>query len=665
MSNKYNRYEEPEMPESLRKLLTDDFSDSRRPGKRKSKKRPGKAPKKTNKSKKNLSKSKKRPVAPKKPINKKTKTDRNKSARPSVSPAKKPRPKVQPKASRPVKPIAQEATRKIPVIRDENGRKVSQDRARRQRLYEEESTKRIPVSQTRKTNKKVHKKAVNRRPTKKRKKKKSRISIKHIFSAIIYAFLLVIGFIFTGGNKKKYVSKEKRKKLDQNFYRILSGVSMGIIIIIMVAFAISPKAEKSISENRTLQQKPKMTMQSLLTGKYSKDYGKYLSDQFPARESMIKGKAKFDLLLGRKELNGVYICKDGYLMEGFTEASPEVTDAKIKAINNFVSQNPKLNVSMMLVPNKVEIYKNLLPKNTPSDSQKAYLDKVKEKVDKKVNFVNLITPFNRIKNSTQLYYKTDHHWTTDGAYKGYEEFSKSRDISPAQEKSFTKSLATDKFLGSLYYKNGAQIGEPENIILYLKEKPYPLLVKYYDTKEKVTTLYDADKLKGKDKYEIFTGGNHSQIKIRTNVKTKRKLLLIKDSYANAMLPFLINDFAEINVVDLRYYTGTMADILNNNEVTDVLILYNVNTFNTDPSILNIYDPDYHSQDDESTSASEGKEKKSVEESKKIDKTKDTKPSEDKADSNKKSASGKSSESGQSSTSKKNSDKKTDEKKDVQ
>lgn len=665
MSNKYNRYEEPEMPESLRKLLTDDFSDSRRPGKRKSKKRPGKAPKKTNKSKKNLSKSKKRPVAPKKPINKKTKTDRNKSARPSVSPAKKPRPKVQPKASRPVKPIAQEATRKIPVIRDENGRKVSQDRARRQRLYEDESTKRIPVSQTRKTNKKVHKKAVNRRPTKKRKKKKSRISIKHIFSAIIYAFLLVIGFIFTGGNKKKYVSKEKRKKLDQNFYRILSGVSMGIIIIIMVAFTISPKAEKSISENRTLQQKPKMTMQSLLTGKYSKDYGKYLSDQFPARESMIKGKAKFDLLLGRKELNGVYICKDGYLMEGFTEASPEVTDAKIKAINNFVSQNPKLNVSMMLVPNKVEIYKNLLPKNTPSDSQKAYLDKVKEKVDKKVNFVNLITPFNRIKNSTQLYYKTDHHWTTDGAYKGYEEFSKSRDISPAQEKSFTKSLATDKFLGSLYYKNGAQIGEPENIILYLKEKPYPLLVKYYDTKEKVTTLYDADKLKGKDKYEIFTGGNHSQIKIRTNVKTKRKLLLIKDSYANAMLPFLINDFAEINVVDLRYYTGTMADILNNNEVTDVLILYNVNTFNTDPSILNIYDPDYHSQDDESTSASEGKEKKSVEESKKIDKTKDTKPSEDKADSNKKSASGKSSESGQSSTSKKNSDKKTDEKKDVQ
>ena len=602
MSKKYNRYEEPEMPESLRKLLTDDFSDSKRPRKAKKSRNKisGKSPSKASKKQSGLSKTKKRPNASKKSVNKNIKSDKNKKVTKTVGSGKQNRAKVQTKAPRPTRPIAQEATRKIPVIRDETGRKISQDRVRKQKLYEEEATKRIPISPAKKSSKKSQNGAVNRKAVKKKKKRKRRISIKQIVSAVIYAFLLVIGFIFTGGNKKKYINKEKRKRLDHNFHLILSFSAIGIIVLVMIASAISPKAEKSISENRTLQQRPKLTAQSVLTGKFSKDYGKYLSDQFPERQCMIKEKAKFDLLLGRKEINGVYICKDGYLMEGFTEASPEVTDAKIKAINNFVSQNPKLNVSMMLVPNKVEIYKNLLPKNAPSDSQKQYLDKMKEKIDKKVNFVNLITPFNRLKNSTQLYYKTDHHWTTDGAYKGYEEFSKSKDISPAQEKSFTKSLATDKFLGSLYYKNGAQIGKTEDIVLYLKDKPYPLLVKYYDTKEKVTTLYDARKLEGKDKYEVFTGGNHSQIKIRTNVKTKRKLLLIKDSYANAMLPFLINDFAEINVVDLRYYTGTMSDILNNNEVTDVLILYNVNTFNTDSSILNIYDPNYRSVDNESS-----------------------------------------------------------------
>lgn len=613
MSKKYNRYEEPEMPESLRKLLTDDFSDSKSP--RKSKKNGKKASgKKQNKVPDRLSKTKKRPKASKKAVNKNTKSDKNKKvARPivqakSASQAKQVRTKVQPRTSRPTKAIPQEATRKIPVIRDENGKKASHNKARRQKLYEDEATKRIPVSQVKKSNKKTKKGTVNKKTVKK--KKKRRMNIKQLISALIYAILLVIGFIFTGGNKKKYISKEKRKRLDHNFYSILSFSSMGIIVLVMIASAISPKAEKSISENRTLQQKPKVTMQNLITGKFSKEYGKYLSDQFPERQGMIKEKSRFDLLLGRKEINGVYICKDGYLMEGFTEASPEVTEAKVNAINNFVSQNPKLNISMMIVPNKVEIYRNLLPKNAPSDSQKQYLDKLKEKIDKKVNFVNLIEPFERVKNSTQLYYKTDHHWTTDGAYKAYEEFAKSKDISPAQEKSFIKSLATDKFLGSLYYKNGAQIGKPEDIVLYLKDKPYPLLVKYYDTKEKVTTLYDAQKLKEKDKYEVFTGGNHSQIKIRTNVKTKRKLLLIKDSYANAMLPFLINDFAEINVVDLRYYTGTMGDILNNNEVTDLLILYNVNTFNTDSSILNIYDPKYQSKSNESSSVDDKKENES-------------------------------------------------------
>lgn len=600
MSKKYNRYEEPEMPESLRKLLTDDFSDSKRPRKAKKSRNKisDKSPSKASKKQSGLSKTKKRPNAPKKSANNNIKSDKNKKVTKTVGLTKQNRSRVQTRTPSPTRPIDQEATRKIPVIRDESGRKISQDRSRKQKLYEEEYTKRIPISPEKKSSKRSQKGLVNRKTVKK--KRKRIISIKQIVSAVIYAFILVIGFIFTGGNKKKYINKEKRKRLDHNFHLILSFSVIGILVLVMIASAISPKAEKSISENRTLQQRPKLTAQSLLTGKFSKEYGKYLSDQFPERQSMIKEKAKFDLLLGRREINGVYICKDGYLMEGFTEASLEVTDGKIKAINNFVSQNPKLNVSMMLVPNKVEIYKNLLPKNSPSDSQKQYLDKMKEKIDKKVNFVNLITPFNRLKNSTQLYYKTDHHWTTDGAYKGYEEFSKSKDLSPVQENSFTKSLATDKFLGSLYYKNGAQIGKPEDIVLYLKDKPYPLLVKYYDTKEKVTTLYDARKLEGKDKYEIFTGGNHSQIKIRTNIKTKRKLLLIKDSYANAMLPFLINDFAEINVVDLRYYTGTMSDILNNNEVTDVLILYNVNTFNTDSSILNIYDPHYHSVDNESS-----------------------------------------------------------------
>ena len=107
--------------------------------------------------------------------------------------------------------------------------------------------------------------------------------------------------------------------------------------------------------------------------------------------------------------------------------------------------------------------------------------------------------------------------------------------------------------------------------------------------KKVPSLYDVSKLQGRDPYEVFTGGNHTQIKIRTNIDTKRKLLVVKDSYANAMLPFLVNNFSEITVVDLRYFTGSLQDVIQNNELTDVLFLNNINTFNTDSSILSVND----------------------------------------------------------------------------
>ena len=101
------------------------------------------------------------------------------------------------------------------------------------------------------------------------------------------------------------------------------------------------------------------------------------------------------------------------------------------------------------------------------------------------------------------------------------------------------------------------------------------------------SLYDSSKLSARDQYEVFTGGNHSQIKIRTSVETERKILVIKDSYANSMIPFLATSFSEISVVDMRYFTGSLSDVINNNDVTDVLFLYNVNTFNADSSILSI------------------------------------------------------------------------------
>lgn len=426
---------------------------------------------------------------------------------------------------------------------------------------------------------------------KKKKKKTKKKSFKRLFFGFIIMVLHILGqafnFIRTGGDKKLYQPKQKIKKLNIKFSRIFTIVSMGVFLYMTICILLINPKVKSVEENRDLAQKPAFSISNYFDGKYTKKYASYLSDQFPFRNSFVKTKAKVDLLLGKKELNGVYIGKYGYLMEGFKYEPKSEMEKKAAAVNLLAKKYPSMNTSVMLVPNKCEILKNYLPKNAPVDSEVKYLDDIRGMFANNINFINLIDTFNANKASTELYFKTDHHWTADGAYKAYVQYMNSLSIVPTPETSFKKSLASNSFLGSLYYKNGADIGSEELMYLYLKNGVYPLVVRYFDKTGRKTTVYDREKINSRDPYEVFTGGNHAQIKIRTAVESDRKLLIFKDSYANAMIPFLINNFAEITVVDLRYYTDKLEDIFNNNDITDILVLYNVKTFSTDSSILNL------------------------------------------------------------------------------
>ena len=449
--------------------------------------------------------------------------------------------------------------------------------------------KRAELNSTKKSNGKAQnvKMASVKKPKKAKKRKKRGTNLLY---PVIYFISIFLGFVFAGGDKERYISKSRKDALDFKFFRVLSVGFVVLLFVVMFLNIITPASKTSVAENRELQQRPSMSLSRLLDGKFASEYTKFLSDQFINRDGLIKIKAKFDLMTGKKEINGVYIAKNDYLMEGFKRSDDNSTLSKLSEINKFTNNNTGLKVSMMLVPNKVEIYSNLLPKSNPNDSQKEYVNFVKKNLDSKIKVVELFDVFEKNKNNIDLYFKTDHHWTTDGAYLAYVEYCKALNLEPINENMLERNLASDSFKGSLYYKNGAEIGFPDELYLYLnKNEDKPVLVKYYDDLKKVPSLYDVSKLQGRDPYEVFTGGNHTQIKIRTNIDTKRKLLVVKDSYANAMLPFLVNNFSEITVVDLRYFTGSLQDVIQNNELTDVLFLNNINTFNTDSSILSVND----------------------------------------------------------------------------
>lgn len=366
-------------------------------------------------------------------------------------------------------------------------------------------------------------------------------------------------------------------------------LSFSFILFILIMFVINIfKGEKEFSEeeNRNLSKKPELTFNSFINGDYTEKFESYISDQLPGRRLFVSAKFKIDMLLGKSEVNDVFIGKENQLMEDFHESSNEQTDDKLLAINEFHKLHEDTNVSFMLIPTAAEILKDKLPRNAPVDSELEFMNYVQGKLNSNIKF---ISPYNAfVENRDQyLYYRTDHHWTSKGAYIAYVEFCKAVGIEPKNEEEFNIQLVANDFYGSLTSKIGQRSGEGDNINIYIPKENSEVVVNYVSEQRRSSSLYNSASLDEKDKYQVFTSGNHPHINIKSLGDPKKKLLLIKDSYANSFLPFLTAHYGEIDVIDLRYYMDDINKLMEEKGITDVLFLYNVNTFNSDNSILNI------------------------------------------------------------------------------
>ncbi|MBQ0005694.1 MAG: hypothetical protein KBS68_07540, partial [Clostridiales bacterium] len=185
----------------------------------------------------------------------------------------------------------------------------------------------------------------------------------------------------------------------------------------------------------------------------------------------------------------------------------------------------------------------------------------------------------------QLYYSTDHHWTSDGAYEAYKIAIKK--LGFKKYKVFEPLVVKNDFKGTLYSKSGFTNGLSDEIKIYVpkNEKIYKnSVIDYPDDTDKTTEFYQLKNLDTKDAYTVFGGSNYPMYTIKTPVKNRQRLLLIKDSYANSMIPMLSQYYREIVVVDPRYYFENLNDLIQVEGITDVLFLYNANTFAGDDSL---------------------------------------------------------------------------------
>lgn len=367
----------------------------------------------------------------------------------------------------------------------------------------------------------------------------------------------------------------------QDSYKPILGILLLIYIggVVMLNMVSTDKVF-SEAENRRLEQAPTFSTSQVMDGRFTTDYEKYVSDQFPLRDFWVGVKSKSEKALGKKENNGVYLARDGYLMEKFEKPEENHLKSKVDEINLNFSNMPNVDAFFVLVPNSVKVLEDKLPPYAPAADELIYINKVKESLDDNINFIDIYDTLYAHKDE-YIYYKTDHHWTTKGAYLAYEKLVKDMGIEPHGEDYFHIKKVTDSFYGSLYSKSGFRNIDPDIIELYIPKKEEISKVEFIEEGKVSDSIYNMESLDKKDKYTVFLGGNHPLIKINTNIDNGKKLLIIKDSYANSFISFLTGHFSEIYVVDPRYYDKDLKTLVEDNKIDNLLIMYNVKTFLND------------------------------------------------------------------------------------
>ncbi|WP_417307239.1 DHHW family protein [Dysosmobacter sp.] len=353
-----------------------------------------------------------------------------------------------------------------------------------------------------------------------------------------------------------------RNKIITSFFCLLLAVS-ALIGLLM------PDRYYSEREKRTLTQKPKFTVANFISGEFSDELEKYLTDQVPLRDGWVTMKTYMELAIGKRESVGVYICKDKYLMDKFTSYSKKQLVANAAALVDLQEKLAAEGISMntILVPMAAQVLTDKLPAYAPVADYAAILQVL---TDAGVDTTDVLSAL-VAHSSENIYYRTDHHWTSLGAYYAYCAW---RGIEPNVDE-WTQEVLCDDFYGTTWNKVPLPTVPAEEIAAWYKH--INRSVSYNNGQYETDSIYERKYLSGSDQYAVFLNSNQAQTVIEGSGKSG-KLLLIKDSYGNTFSQFPVEDYAEVHVLDLRFFKGDVTEYAKENGITDTLVLYGTQSF---------------------------------------------------------------------------------------
>lgn len=362
-----------------------------------------------------------------------------------------------------------------------------------------------------------------------------------------------------------------RNKIITSIFCLLlaAGILCGFIV---------PDKYYSESEKRTLTQKDTINISDFPSGKMGTQIEKYLSDQFPLRDDWITAKTLTERLSGKTEISNVYFCKDGYLIDAFTSYDKTQFSTNVQSLVKLSNalKADGIPMQVMLVPTAAHILSDKLPAYAPNIDQKTLLEYAKSQG---LDTVNVFDAFSNHKDE-YIYYKTDHHFTSLGAYYCYTAWMRSQDKTAQPLSAWQSQALCDNFRGTTYNKVNYPLAPYDTITAYYKTLDHK--VSYNGGNYVTNSIYERKYLSGKDQYAAFLNSNQSTTVV--NGSGEGKLLIIKDSYANCFTQFVIDDYAETHLIDLRFFKSSVTDYIKQNGITRVLVLYNIPNFAQDAAV---------------------------------------------------------------------------------
>lgn len=366
--------------------------------------------------------------------------------------------------------------------------------------------------------------------------------------------------------------------------KIKTVLFCGALAVFFLIFLFLPKEDYSDTERRYLSDAPVFSANALFKGDFTEYFEKYFADHFPFRTFFVGAYHNSELLLGNNGESGVYKGKDGFL---FTVPESDVSrlGSNLKAIDTFCQTN-KLSADMMIVPSAGAVLTPWLPKNHLTYKEQEQVTDATATLSEAVHIIDLYPVFNNAPEKQTLYFHTDHHWTDKGAYLGYRTYAEEKGWEHLTENAYKKTTYHG-FYGTSYAKSGLWQTKGDSLVTWESPNRVSVTISDDNGKEEISdSCFFPEAFQGQDPYNIYFNGNHSLIHIRTENAPAGKILLIKDSYANAFAPLLTEQYRDIFMIDLRYFRKEApSELIKREDIENILFLYSFSQLATDQNFL--------------------------------------------------------------------------------